>query len=85
MTIIKAPDTYTRAPEVPAFLQKCACKDKDCPNQILWIHTDNLKQWEGAKECMGCIPIASFTPGELEFLEPSFWDDLKESVKEEDS
>ena len=60
-------------PNPPAILQKCACEDKDCPNQVLWINKENLVDYDKDYEVYGCIPIASFTPEELVCLTPSFW------------
>ena len=57
----------------PAILQKCACEDVDCPNQVLWINKENLIDYANDDEVCGCIPIASFTPEELVCLTPSYW------------
>ena len=61
----------------PAILQKCSCDDKDCPNQILWINKQNLIDYGDGNEVMGCIPIASFQPEELHFLDPLFWKEMR--------
>ena len=64
----------TNETEVPAFFFKCACKTKDCPNQILWINKENLIHHAKDNEVGGCIPIANFTPEELNFLEETFFE-----------
>ena len=58
---------------VPAILTKCSCKDQDCPNQILWINKENLIDYGKDSEVGGCIPIASFTPMELDYLYPDVY------------
>ena len=63
----------------PAILSKCDCKDKDCPNQILWINKSNLIDYAKDEEVGGCIPVASFTPEELCCLTPEFWEEQRNS------
>ena len=56
---------------VPAILSKCACEDFICPNQILWINKDKLVP-HGDYEVDGCVPIASFTPKEIDWFLDTF-------------
>ena len=67
----------------PAILQKCACEDSDCPNQVLWINKENLIDYAKDEEVMGCIPIASFKPEELFYLTPDFWEMINEKGEEQ--
>ena len=66
-----------------AILQKCACEDSDCPNQVLWINKENLIDYAKDEEVMGCIPIASFTPEELICLTPDFWEMVRRKGEEQ--